>query len=119
LVIVQPDAAALIPPVPVSWYGVASPFALSGFAGTMMLQLTLVVEVVVAVEVADGDGLAEGLAFAPSAVWLMVDGLLPENASTIAMVTPSTTGMATGTAKRAAQLRPPRRRAADRCPIGI
>src|SRR5260370_37572894 len=41
LVIVQPDAAGVIPFGPVSWYGVARPCALSGFAGTMMSQLTL------------------------------------------------------------------------------
>ena len=41
LVMVQPDAAGVVPSGPVSWYGVARPLALSGFAGTMMLQLTL------------------------------------------------------------------------------
>jgi hypothetical protein len=51
---VQPDAAGVIPFGPVSWYGVARPCADSGFAGTMMLQLTLAAVVVVVVAVADG-----------------------------------------------------------------
>jgi hypothetical protein len=57
---VQPDCAAVIPFGPVSWYGVASPWADSGFAGTTMSQLTLAA-VVVAVLVADpvGQGAAE------------------------------------------------------------
>ena len=37
---VHPDAAGVIPLAPVSCHGVASPAALSGFAGTMMSQLT-------------------------------------------------------------------------------
>jgi hypothetical protein len=49
---VHPDCAGVIPFGPVSWYGVASPCADSGFAGTMMSQLTLAA--VVAVLVADG-----------------------------------------------------------------
>src|SRR6202035_1052051 len=57
---VQPDCAGLIPFGPVSWYGVDSPVADSGFAGTMMSQLTLAAAVVV-VPVADavGHGAAE------------------------------------------------------------
>jgi hypothetical protein len=57
---VQPDCAAVIPFGPVSWYGVASPWADSGFAGTMMSQLTLAAVVAVLV-VADtvGHGAAE------------------------------------------------------------
>jgi hypothetical protein len=39
--ILQPDACGDAPFVPVSWYGVDSPFALSGFAGTTMSQLSL------------------------------------------------------------------------------
>jgi hypothetical protein len=60
LAMVQPDCAADIPFGPVSWYGVASPAADSGFAGTMMSQLTLAAVVVVPV-VADvvGHGAAE------------------------------------------------------------
>jgi hypothetical protein len=54
---VQPDCAGVIPPGPVSWYGVDRPFADSGFAGTMMSQLTLAAAVV-AVCVADGVALA-------------------------------------------------------------
>src|SRR5580700_8355437 len=60
---VQPDCAAVIPPGPVSWYGVASPFADSGFAGTMMSQLTLAAAVVAGV-VADGVAVAPPLAAA-------------------------------------------------------
>ena len=41
LVMVQPEFAADVPAGPVSWYGVARPRALSGFAGTMMSQLGL------------------------------------------------------------------------------
>ncbi len=40
LAIVHPDAAGVCPFGPVSWYGVARPWAVSGFAGTMMSQLT-------------------------------------------------------------------------------
>jgi hypothetical protein len=57
----QPEAAGVIPPVPVSWYGVASPCAVSGLAGTMMLQDTLAAAtgvVAVAVGVAVGHGVA-------------------------------------------------------------
>jgi hypothetical protein len=46
---VQPDCAGVIPSGPVSRYGVARPFADSGFAGTMMSQLTLAAAVVVPV----------------------------------------------------------------------
>ena len=76
LVIVQPDAAGVVPSGPVSWYGVARPFALSGFAGTMMLQLTLAAVAAaaagaVALAAPDGaaiaDALADGLAEAPRA----------------------------------------------------
>src|SRR5271166_70568 len=55
LVIMQPDAAGDVPSGPVSWYGVARPRALSGFAGTMMSQLTL------AAAAAGADALAEAL----------------------------------------------------------
>jgi hypothetical protein len=62
LAMVQPDAAGVIPPGPVSWYGVASPAADSGSAGTMMSQLTLAAVVVagaVVLVVADGVALAD------------------------------------------------------------
>lgn len=60
MLMVQPDCAGLIPPGPVSWYGVASPCADSGFAGTMMSQLTLaVVAVAVLVAVVLGHGVAD------------------------------------------------------------
>ena len=72
LVIVQPDAAGVVPSGPVSWYGVARPFALSGFAGTMMLQLTLTVVARRGAArrrraAADAEALADGLAEAPRA----------------------------------------------------
>ncbi|MGH3299591.1 MAG: hypothetical protein ACRDP7_48180 [Trebonia sp.] len=59
---VQPDCAGVIPFGPVSWYGVDSPCADSGFAGTMMSQLTFAAVVVVPVLVvadAVGHGAAE------------------------------------------------------------
>lgn len=60
LAMVQPDWSALIPSEPVSWYGVASPWADSGFAGTIMSQLTLAAVVVaVLVDVALGHGVAD------------------------------------------------------------
>jgi hypothetical protein len=78
---VHPDAAGLCPLVPVSWYGVDRPWAVSGFAGTMMSQLTFAAAAAGAVAVAvavgaalaaltDGDGVAPGeaLALAPAAV---------------------------------------------------
>jgi hypothetical protein len=68
---VQPDCAGVIPPGPVSWYGVARPFADSGFAGTMMSQLTLaavvvtvLVDVALALAVALGHGVADAVAAA-------------------------------------------------------
>ena len=73
LVIVQPDAAGVVPSGPVSWYGVARPRALSGFAGTMMSQLTLAAAAAAtagaaAVAVPDGAApLADGLAEAARA----------------------------------------------------
>ena len=76
VLMVQPDAAGEVPSGPVSWYGVARPLALSGFAGTMMSQLTLAAAAAtaagaVAVAAPDAatipDGLADGLASAPRA----------------------------------------------------
>jgi hypothetical protein len=56
---VQPEAAGDIPPGPVSWYGVARPWALSGLGGTMMSHDTLAATVAaLAVAVADGHGVA-------------------------------------------------------------
>jgi hypothetical protein len=119
LVIVQPDCAGLIPPVPVSWYGVARPLALSGFAGTMMSQLTLGAAVVAVEPLADGAALAEelALALAPRAAWLMVEFPPPENAMKTPIVTPSATGMASVTAVRGMRFRPARRRHADLRPV--
>src|ERR1700753_1126096 len=60
LAIVHPEASGDAPSVPVSWYGVARPAALSGCAGTMMSQLTLTGSGAGAAD-ADPDGLADGL----------------------------------------------------------
>jgi len=61
---VQPDAAGLSPFGPVSWYGVARPAAVSGLAGTMMSQLTFVVDAATAVvvDVAAAEALADAVA---------------------------------------------------------
>src|ERR1035438_10294714 len=67
LAMVQPDAAGVVPPVPVSCHGVASPAALSGFAGTMRLQLTLATATatgVVAVTVGEAVGVTVGVTVA-------------------------------------------------------
>jgi hypothetical protein len=126
----HPDVAGLCPFVPVSWYGVDRPWAVSGFAGTMMSQLTFAAAAAGAVAVAvgaglaaltDGDGVAPGeaLALAPAAVWLMavLDGP-PVNARTAPSVRPRAIGMARGTAMRAARLCG-RRRHAGLCPVRI
>jgi hypothetical protein len=128
----HPDAAGLCPFVPVSWYGVDRPWAVSGFAGTMMSQLTFAAAAAGAVAVAvavgaalaaltDGDGVAPGeaLALAPAAVWLMavLEGP-PVNARTAPSVRPRAIGMARGTAMRAARLCG-RRRHAGLCPVRI
>ena len=72
LVIVQPDAAGEVPSGPVSWYGVARPLALSGFAGTMMSQLTLAAAAAAAAAAAVVVGAADAAATAPEA---LADGL--------------------------------------------
>jgi hypothetical protein len=75
---VQPDCAGVIPFGPVSWYGVASPCADSGFAGTMMSQLTLAAVVVaVLVAVALGHG-ATDAELAGAAVAVVVAVAVPE-----------------------------------------
>jgi pimeloyl-ACP methyl ester carboxylesterase len=71
---VQPDCAGVIPPGPVSWYGVASPCADSGFAGTTMSQSTLAA-VVVAVLAADGVALAAAVALGHGAGVAVVVGV--------------------------------------------
>jgi hypothetical protein len=83
----------------------------------MMSQLTLVAAAVAAELVADGAALADALAFAPSAVWLMIECPPPETATKTPIATPSATGMASGTATRAMRLRPARRRHADLFPV--
>src|ERR1700761_1293587 len=86
LAIVQPESSADIPSGPVSWYGVARPFADSGFAGTMMSQLTLAA-VVVAVLVADGATLALPLGHAiPDAGLVGVAAVVPVEADVGAAV---------------------------------
>src|SRR5450755_558137 len=97
LVMVQPDAAGDSPFGPVSWYGVARPFALSGAAGTTMSQLTLAAfataGAVVAGAEAEAEGLAEalpdGLAAAPRADWAIFVALPPETARMIPRVRPN------------------------------
>jgi hypothetical protein len=104
---VQPDCSGLIPSGPVSTYGVARPFAVNGFAGTTMSQLTLAA-VVVAVLVDDGSlALAEGLA--PNAAGLAVVESLSETAMTIPRTRAIASGIARVTAMRAVRLRPARR----------
>jgi hypothetical protein len=71
LAMLQPDAAGVAPFGPVSCHGVASPAALSGSAGTMMLQFTLATAagaVAVAVALADADAVAHGVAVAVAVV---------------------------------------------------
>src|SRR6202044_2636615 len=103
LVISHPDCAGVWPSVPVSWYGVARPRALSGFAGTMMSQLTLADAVVVPVAdpdgAADGEALADALAEAPSAASpRLVTAERPAIATTTPITSPNTTGIAMMTA---------------------
>ena len=62
LAVVQPDAAGVIPPAPVSCHGVARPAALSGSAGTMMSQLTFAAATTGVVAVALGVALGQGVA---------------------------------------------------------
>jgi hypothetical protein len=127
--IVHPDAAGVIPFGPVSWYGVARPCAVSGFAGTTMSQLTLAAAAAAAgaVAVAAGlaaalaaaDALALGLAVAPAAdCWMVVLDGPPVNARTAPSVRPNAIGMARGTAMRAARLCG-RRRHAGLWPVRI
>ena len=92
--------------MPVSWYGVARPRALSGFAGTMMSQLTFAA-VVVAVPEPDGavDGAADGeaLADAPTPSAALPRSVTVERPATMitAPITrPNTTGIAIVTAIR-------------------
>jgi hypothetical protein len=106
-----------MPSDPVSWYGVARPLALSGFAGTMMSQLTLTAAVVVAAAEPLADALAEALALTPRAAWLMIEFPPPETAMKTPIAAPSATGMASGTATRAMRFRPVRRRHADLRPV--
>src|ERR1700742_3695261 len=102
----------------------------------MMSQLTLVVSVVVVVAAAgpragggggprgagpDGAELAwaDGLAEAPSATWLEAVGPPPETMTTIARMTPSAMGMASGIARRENRSRPPWPRPALPGPVSI
>src|SRR5580692_13137578 len=106
LVISQPDCAGDIPPGPVSRYGVASPCADSGFAGTMMSQFTLAASVTIgALPVTAGlaaDPPPDGDCVAPSGVTATA-GLCdppPLNATTAPITRPRTTGMAKKIASR-------------------
>src|ERR1700760_2827975 len=124
---VQPDCWAVIPFGPVSWYGVDRPVAVSGVAGTTMLQLTwaaaagalaiadgLAPAVATAGALADADGLA--LAAAADCLIVVAEGP-PVNASTTPRTRPSAIGMASGTAIRAARLCG--RRHTGLCPVRI
>ena len=123
LVIVQPDWAGDIPPVPVSWYGVASPRAVSGFAGTMMSQFTLAAVVttgVLALAAALALGcalpLADGLAAPPRADWSRLDyARLRRRRRSQPTTSPSATGTASGIAIRATRILCARRRLTDGC----
>jgi hypothetical protein len=88
---------------------VARPRALSGFAGTMMSQLTLAAAVVVPVPdpdgavdgATDGEALGDALAEAPSAASpRSVTAERPATATTIPITRPNTTGIAIATAIR-------------------
>jgi hypothetical protein len=88
---VQPDCAGVIPFGPVSWYGVARPCADSGFAGTMMSQLTLAVVVVaVLVAVALGHGVtdAELIGVAVAVPEPVVVGVAVPEAAAVAVAVP-------------------------------
>ncbi|HUY50333.1 MAG TPA: hypothetical protein VMV92_32280, partial [Streptosporangiaceae bacterium] len=62
--IVQPDCAGVIPAGPSSWYGVARPAALSGFAGTMIRHDTFATAAAAAAAVGDAVAVAAVLAVA-------------------------------------------------------
>ncbi len=116
LVMVQPEFAADVPAGPVSWYGVARPCALSGWAGTMMSQFGLFDDTACTAGAVDT---ARAEAEAPRDDCCMCVVLPPETARTIPRVRPNAIGMARGTAIRAARLLLPRRRHADLCPLSI
>ena len=61
LLISHPDRAGVISLGPVSWYGVASPFALSGSAGTMMRQVVFEFMLAVGVVVANAAAVSEAV----------------------------------------------------------
>jgi hypothetical protein len=62
LAMVQPDCAAVMPPAPVSWNGVARPAADSGLAGTMMSQAVFATGAGADVVAdADGDGVTQAV----------------------------------------------------------
>src|SRR5579859_3939317 len=104
LIIWQPVASGVPPAGPVSWYGVASPLALSGCAGTMMSQVS---STAVDATPAEPEEAAECSLEVPC----------PEDAPTITpTVTPSASTPATGMAIRAF-LR--RRRRADPWPLSM
>src|SRR6516165_629021 len=106
LVIWQPVAAGDPPAAPVSWYGVASPLAVSGCAGTMMSQVSWMDELKTP---AEPEAAAERRFGAPC----------PEVPTTMPTVRPSAITAATGTAIRAARLFLPRRRRTDPWPLSI
>ena len=91
LIIWQPESAGEVPAGPVSRYGVASPFAVSGCAGTMMSQSVLAAEDETPCEV-------------EAAAWWTLAGPPLEAATKIPTPRLSVTAVVTGTAIRAARL---------------
>ena len=87
LAIVQPEACADIPPVPVSCHGVDRPVALSGLAGTMTSQFTLAAATTGAVVEADGHGEAEAVAVVVAVV--LVVALAVGAAVVVAVLVPA------------------------------
>src|SRR5580704_13251871 len=104
LTIWQPVAAGDPPAAPVSWYGVARPLAVSGWAGTMMSQVSSTAVDETPAEPEDAAEWSFGV-------------LCPDAPTTIPTVTPSAITAATGMAIHAARLFLPRRRRADRRPL--
>ena len=95
LAMVQPEAAGDIPSGPVSWYGVARPWALSGLGGTMMSHDTLAAAAAaLAVAVADGQGVA--VADAVGAAVADVVGVTPAVAGAVAGAVAVCVAAATG-----------------------
>ena len=96
LIIWQPEAAGDVPAGPVSRNGVASPLAVSGWAGITMSQLVLT-----AVDVTPCEEEA--------AAWWTLAGLPPEEATRTPAPRPRASTAVTGTTTRAVRFLPRRR----------